>query len=99
MEIEKCTYFILSSAILFIVGKTPDTAKWRVSSATSFCFCPYSIFFFLILSYLVLEVFVASILFIYFEFVVQVDYNDRPNAELIHKSKKNADLVIKSVDL
>ncbi|MQL84969.1 hypothetical protein Taro_017473 [Colocasia esculenta] len=28
----------------------------------------------------------------------RVDYNDRPNAELIMKSKKNADLVIKSVD-
>ncbi|KAL5712396.1 hypothetical protein ACHQM5_014576 [Ranunculus cassubicifolius] len=28
----------------------------------------------------------------------RVDYNDRPNAELINKSKKNADLVVKSVD-
>ncbi|KAG2719039.1 hypothetical protein I3843_03G240300 [Carya illinoinensis] len=28
----------------------------------------------------------------------RIDYNDRPNAELIIKSKKNADLVIKSVD-
>ncbi|XP_041005881.1 putative uridine kinase C227.14 isoform X2 [Juglans microcarpa x Juglans regia] len=28
----------------------------------------------------------------------RIDYNDRPNAELIMKSKKNADLVIKSVD-
>uniref|UniRef100_A0A1D1YIV2 Putative uridine kinase C227.14 n=1 Tax=Anthurium amnicola TaxID=1678845 RepID=A0A1D1YIV2_9ARAE len=28
----------------------------------------------------------------------RVEYNDRPNAELIIKSKKNADLVIKSVD-
>ncbi|XP_078429858.1 P-loop containing nucleoside triphosphate hydrolases superfamily protein [Wolffia australiana] len=28
----------------------------------------------------------------------RVDYNDRPNAELIMESKKNADLVIKSVD-
>ncbi|KAK9704933.1 hypothetical protein RND81_07G021000 [Saponaria officinalis] len=29
----------------------------------------------------------------------RIDYNDRPNAELIMKSKKNADLVIKSIDL
>lgn len=28
----------------------------------------------------------------------RIEYNDRPNAELIMKSKKNADLVIKSVD-
>ncbi|XP_059433670.1 putative uridine kinase C227.14 [Corylus avellana] len=28
----------------------------------------------------------------------RINYNDRPNAELINKSKKNADLVIKSVD-
>ncbi|KAL2485903.1 P-loop containing nucleoside triphosphate hydrolase superfamily protein [Abeliophyllum distichum] len=28
----------------------------------------------------------------------RIDYNDRPNAELIIKSKKNADLVIKSID-
>lgn len=28
----------------------------------------------------------------------RIDYNDRPNAELIMKSKKDADLVIKSVD-
>ncbi|KAL3517638.1 hypothetical protein ACH5RR_020227 [Cinchona calisaya] len=29
----------------------------------------------------------------------RVDYNDRPNAELIMKSKRNADLIVKSVDL
>ncbi|KAL8530411.1 hypothetical protein ACS0TY_007444 [Phlomoides rotata] len=29
----------------------------------------------------------------------RIDYNDRPNAEAILKSKKNADLIIKSVDL
>ncbi|XP_026449904.1 putative uridine kinase C227.14 isoform X2 [Papaver somniferum] len=29
----------------------------------------------------------------------RIDYNDRPNAELINKSKKNADLIIRSVDL
>ncbi|XP_068650809.1 putative uridine kinase C227.14 isoform X2 [Aristolochia californica] len=29
----------------------------------------------------------------------RIEYNDRPNAELITKSKKNADLVIKSVDM
>ena len=29
---------------------------------------------------------------------MQIDYNDRPNAELIMPSKKNADLVIKSID-
>ncbi|XP_052185518.1 putative uridine kinase C227.14 [Diospyros lotus] len=28
----------------------------------------------------------------------RIDYNDRPNAELINKSKKKADLIIKSVD-
>ncbi|XVF71920.1 hypothetical protein PTKIN_Ptkin12aG0078900 [Pterospermum kingtungense] len=28
----------------------------------------------------------------------RIDYNDRPNAELIMPSKKNADLVIKSID-
>ncbi|GAA0153477.1 hypothetical protein LIER_11704 [Lithospermum erythrorhizon] len=28
----------------------------------------------------------------------RVDYNDQPNAELVIKSKKNADLIIKSVD-
>ncbi|GKU86439.1 hypothetical protein SLEP1_g963 [Rubroshorea leprosula] len=28
----------------------------------------------------------------------RIDYNDGPNAELIMKSKKNADLVIKSID-
>uniref|UniRef100_A0A5B7BVS4 Phosphoribulokinase/uridine kinase domain-containing protein n=1 Tax=Davidia involucrata TaxID=16924 RepID=A0A5B7BVS4_DAVIN len=28
----------------------------------------------------------------------RIEYNDRPNAELINKSKKNADLVIKSID-
>lgn len=28
----------------------------------------------------------------------RIDYNDRPNAELTMKSKKNADLVIKSID-
>lgn len=28
----------------------------------------------------------------------RVEYNDRPNAELIMKSKKNADLIIKSID-
>lgn len=30
---------------------------------------------------------------------MQIEHNDRPNAELIMKSKKNADLIIKSVDL
>ncbi|KAI8574477.1 hypothetical protein RHMOL_Rhmol01G0357100 [Rhododendron molle] len=29
----------------------------------------------------------------------RIEHNDRPNAELIMKSKKNADLIIKSVDL
>ncbi|CAA0828051.1 F-box/LRR-repeat protein 17 [Striga hermonthica] len=29
----------------------------------------------------------------------RIDYNDRPNAELIMKSSKNADLIIKSVDI
>ncbi|KAJ0982407.1 hypothetical protein J5N97_010662 [Dioscorea zingiberensis] len=29
----------------------------------------------------------------------RIEYNDRPNAELIMQSKKNADLVIKSVDI
>ncbi|XP_074316792.1 putative uridine kinase C227.14 [Silene latifolia] len=29
----------------------------------------------------------------------RIDYNDRPNAELIMKSKKNADLIVKSIDL
>lgn len=29
----------------------------------------------------------------------RIDYNDRPNAELIMKTKKNADLVVKSVDI
>ncbi|XP_031267616.1 putative uridine kinase C227.14 isoform X1 [Pistacia vera] len=29
----------------------------------------------------------------------RIEYNDRPNAELIMKSKKNADLVIKSIEL
>nr|XP_043609806.1 putative uridine kinase C227.14 [Erigeron canadensis] len=29
----------------------------------------------------------------------RIEYNDRPNAELIYKSKKNADLIIKSVAL
>ncbi|XP_057965121.1 putative uridine kinase C227.14 isoform X5 [Malania oleifera] len=29
----------------------------------------------------------------------RIKYNDRPNAELINKSKKNADLVIRSIDL
>ncbi|CDP03691.1 unnamed protein product [Coffea canephora] len=29
----------------------------------------------------------------------RIDYNDRPNAELIMKSKNNADLIVKSVDL
>jgi pantothenate kinase len=29
----------------------------------------------------------------------RISYNDRPNAELIMKSKKSADLVIRSVDL
>lgn len=28
----------------------------------------------------------------------QVEYNDRPNAELIMRTKKNADLVIRSLD-
>ncbi|GMP44954.1 hypothetical protein CsSME_00013664 [Camellia sinensis var. sinensis] len=28
----------------------------------------------------------------------RIKYNDRPNAELIDKSKKNADLLIKSID-
>lgn len=28
----------------------------------------------------------------------RIEYNDRPNAELIMKSKKNADLIIKSID-
>jgi hypothetical protein len=31
--------------------------------------------------------------------VNQISYNDRPNAELIMQSRKNADLVIRSVDL
>lgn len=30
--------------------------------------------------------------------ILQIEYNDRPNAELIMKSKKNADLIIKSID-
>jgi len=30
--------------------------------------------------------------------VNQISYNDRPNAELIMESRKNADLVIRSVD-
>ncbi|XP_021281364.1 putative uridine kinase C227.14 isoform X2 [Herrania umbratica] len=30
---------------------------------------------------------------------LRIDYNDRPNAELIMTSKKNADLVIRSIDL
>lgn len=29
----------------------------------------------------------------------RIEYNDRPNGELIMKSKKNADLVIKSIDI
>ncbi|CAI9107718.1 OLC1v1007150C3 [Oldenlandia corymbosa var. corymbosa] len=29
----------------------------------------------------------------------RIDYNDQPNAELIMKSKKNADLIVKSIDL
>lgn len=29
----------------------------------------------------------------------RIDYNDHPNAELIMKTKKNADLIIKSVDI
>ncbi|KAL9258594.1 ATP-dependent kinase-like protein [Drosera capensis] len=29
----------------------------------------------------------------------RVAYNDRPNAEMIMKSKKNADLIIRSIDL
>lgn len=29
----------------------------------------------------------------------QISYNDKPNAELIMESRKNADLVIRSVDL
>ncbi|KAH9623553.1 hypothetical protein KSS87_011304 [Heliosperma pusillum] len=29
----------------------------------------------------------------------RIHYNDRPNAELIMKSKKNADLIVKSIDL
>ncbi|PWA62646.1 P-loop containing nucleoside triphosphate hydrolases superfamily protein [Artemisia annua] len=29
----------------------------------------------------------------------RIEYNDRPNAELVYKSKKNADLIIKSVAL
>jgi hypothetical protein len=29
---------------------------------------------------------------------LQIEYNDQPNAELIIKSKKNADLVIRSID-
>ncbi|GAY55784.1 hypothetical protein CUMW_166790 [Citrus unshiu] len=29
----------------------------------------------------------------------RIEYNDRPNAELIMKSKKNVDLVIKSIDI
>lgn len=33
------------------------------------------------------------------QIMIQIDYNDRPNAELIMKSKKNADLIVKSVDL
>lgn len=28
----------------------------------------------------------------------RIEYNDRPNAELVMKSKTNADLIIKSVD-
>jgi hypothetical protein len=31
--------------------------------------------------------------------VNQISYNDKPNAELIMQSRKNADLVIRSVDL
>lgn len=31
-------------------------------------------------------------------FMMQIENNDRLNAELIMKSKKNADIIIKSVD-
>lgn len=32
------------------------------------------------------------------DLILQIEYNDRPNAELIMKSKRNADLIIRSID-
>lgn len=37
--------------------------------------------------------------FFYFSNFIQIEYNDRPNAELIVQTKKNADLIIRSVDM
>lgn len=74
-----------------ITGKPPDVAKWRVKALAVL---------YLIFSYMVSMVcswYLAASFF--FKFGWQVDYNDRPNAELIIKSKTNADLLIRSVNI
>lgn len=69
------------------VGKPPDVAKWRVSFILFWS--PNFQFFFCGLVHK-------------FRFqpksILQIEYNDRPNAETIIESKKNADLIIKSID-
>lgn len=79
-----------------LTGKPPDVAKWRVSftllSASNF-----SCFFFLWLLFsLHQSYFSVNSMLNYIH--LQIQYNDQPNAELIIKSKKNADLVIRSID-
>lgn len=72
--------------VLRLTGKPPDVAKWRVKALVLLCFCiqlyGFKSFFFEVSCLL---------------FGLQIDYNDRPNAELIVKSKANADVLIRSI--
>lgn len=79
-----------------LTGKPPDVAKWRVSF-TSLSASNFSCFFFLWLLFsLHQSYFSVNSMLNYIH--LQIEYNDQPNAELIIKSRKNADLVIRSID-
>ncbi|EPS62331.1 hypothetical protein M569_12459 [Genlisea aurea] len=83
VDVEKAMRRVLQRHIS--TGKAPDAAKWRVTIRSRFLH-----------TYNSTEAMPAAFKFDYA--MLQIDYNDRPNAELIMKTKSNADLIIKSVD-
>ncbi|XP_057965119.1 putative uridine kinase C227.14 isoform X3 [Malania oleifera] len=98
VDIDKAMQRVLNRHIS--TGKPPDIAKWRVSSTVlyfisciewcEFIKCSLILPIWEVMNFLRLHTLGS---------IVQIKYNDRPNAELINKSKKNADLVIRSIDL
>lgn len=99
--------FVLIFSLHFFIGKEPDVAAWRVRIFFLFRTIfqwPFSLFPMLYMYQTSLK-HSQKIVWLVFEFiafaffVIQIQYNDRPNAELIMHSKNKADLVIESIDL